>query len=393
MYLERFATPEQVSRMNAPETTALILYLLIAIPVAAIILFLGWQFMIKPFAQSRNVNGPSAQIAEDIAGEQLALANMQINVSSDGTVTLRTTVNSISEGNRRPIQTLNARNFDIQEKYETEIANATILDTSAKSIPTRIIVLVDLSASMTETTNLTDSAGNALSKLQVAQAAIQIFTANLVDSPISNVNGEPSYIAFLAFSSGGIEFLNNDETIWFPTTEASQSKIQFALSQLNPEGKTPLRDAVAQAISVLKAFDGDRYKLVFSLTDGIDNHSQTTEDELANILAANNIPVVVAGYGLGIQFDSSSLLRISENSGAGSSNVGFFNNVNPHYLPTLFDGLLSDLNHIYEIRWMSSFPQPGNDIQATIKVSYLALNGETISASEARQYSVPSAQE
>jgi hypothetical protein len=76
-------------------------------------------------------------------------------------------------------------------------------------------------------------------------------------------------------------------------------------------------------------------------------------------------------------------------SGAGQPGIGSFINVFPKDLSGVFTRLATDLNNIYEIRWKSTFPKPGNIVTASITVRFQLSPGQVVTARENRTYMIP----
>lgn len=345
-----------------------------------------WQFGVWRVIR---VEVPQFIIAEGGKDNELSFSNMQMVVEPDGKVILRTVISAFNNGIRRPIKELTPENFLVIETSEGVEKIATIMQAKPMTSPMRMIVLIDVSESMWGETTIIDN-GTALKKIEVVKKAILEFSSKIITSKLSGIYSKPSYIAFLPFSSEGTFFLKReDESIWFPTIPGSVSEIEKSIDKLIPDGKTPMFDAVAHAITVIKNIKDERYKILFCLTDGVDNDSKITNEKLRNTLVSENIPVITAGYGDGEDIDEDILESMSTLSGAGGANIGSFSNVTPADLSALFGHVADDLNNTYEISWYSGFSKPGRNIMASIQATFLSASGKKISPVIKKGYILP----
>lgn len=321
---------------------------------------------------------------------ELAFSNTQISVTTNGDVILRTVISSIAENNRKPISALLPGNFSVVENYGSSLKTVNIYSAKPSSTSADIIVLIDISGSMAEPTDLLNVNGESLSKLEVVKDAVNIFFNELSSSDISSINGKPSRIAFLPFSTTGVNFLESDDgDIWFSTTPASKDEVSRAINKLEAGGDTPLYDALSHALNVIQDSGDDSYKILFCLTDGLDTHSSIYFETLLDKLQNSTVPVITVGYGQEGKYDRNILEDIALYSGAGQPEAGSFINVLPKDLSGVFTRLSTDLNNIYEIRWKSAFPKPGNIVTAVITIRFQIGTGQVVSARETRTYLVP----
>lgn len=321
-----FTTAGAWLEMNSKQLTISIGYFSASLfVVTAIYLFVIWPLIKNPDNSQQSSNSttnPTATltlIAPDAITE-LAFSNTQISVTSNGDVILRTVISSMAEGNRKPIKILLPGNFSIVEKYKTSTKNSNIYQAKPSSTRADIIVLIDVSGSMSEQTNILNENGQNLTKLEVAKNAVSLFFNDLTDSDIATIDGKPSRIAFLPFSSQGVNFLESDDgDIWFSTIPESKDEVLRAISSLTPGGDTPLYDAISHALDIIQDSGEDSYKLLFCLTDGLDTHSGIYFDTLQAKLENSTVPVITVGYGLDGEYDGAILEKIAFSSGAGNS--------------------------------------------------------------------------
>lgn len=196
----------------------------------------------------------------------LAFSNTQISVTTSGDVILRTVVSSIAENNRKPVSALLPGNFSVVENYGNSLKNVNIYSAKPSSTRADIIVLIDTSGSMAEPTDLLNENGENLSKLEVVKEAVNLFFNELSSSEVSTINGKPSRIAFLPFSTTGVNFLESDDgDIWFSTIPESSDEVSRAINKLEAKGDTPLYNALSHALNVIQDSGDDSYKILFCL--------------------------------------------------------------------------------------------------------------------------------
>ncbi len=320
----------------------------------------------------------------------LAFSNTQMHVTTSGDIILRTVISSIAENNRKPINILLPDNFSIVETFENDLKRANIYSVTPSSTRADIIVLIDTSGSMNEPTDILNKKGEPLTKLEVVKDAVNLFFNDLSNSELSTGDGQTSRIAFLPFSSRGVNFLESDDgDIWFSVQPESKNEVSKAIKKLTPGGDTPLYSAIARALTIIEDNGDESYKLLFCLTDGLDTHSSIYFEQLLGRLQNSTIPVITVGYGRDGTYDGDVLKNIALYSGAGQTDIGSFINVFPKDLSGVFTRLATDLNNIYEIRWKSTFPKPGNVVTASITAKFQLNTGQVITARETRTYLIP----
>lgn len=383
-------------QMNSRQLTLSIGYFLLSFIVMMVI----YMFFVLPLIKRNDISQETkpptiastltAVVVTQDSVPELAFSNTQISVTSSGDVILRTVISSMTEGNRKPVNILLPSNFSITEQFNKSVKKANIYQAMPSSTRADIIVLIDTSGSMAEQTDILDENRKYLTKLEVVKKAVKLFFEDLSASEISTVDGKPSRIAFLPFSTQGVNFLESaDGDIWFSTTPGSNSEVIRSIDALIAQGDTPLYDAVSHALDILRGSEEDSYKIIFCLTDGKNNHSSIYYQTLQQELQSDTIPVITVGYGKEGEYDGGILQDMAFISGAGQPGVGSFINVMPNDLSSVFTRLSTDLNNIYEIRWKSAFPKPGNLVTATITVNYEITSGRVVSAKETRTYLVP----
>ncbi|CAN2043497.1 hypothetical protein GMMP13_100036 [Candidatus Magnetomoraceae bacterium gMMP-13] len=379
-------TPEIRNFFNSEEMTMKqILSFITFVTVCASI----WQFGIWKFVRNDTDFVFVDKVEEDKKGKKLRFGNMQLFVEPHGEVTLKAVVNSFSNGIRRPIKKLEISDFLIIEEYRQKRKRAKIMEVKPIDSSLRMILLIDISESMWGETKIKKK-NNYLRKIEVVKESILEFVTRLVKSDLANINDEISYIAFLPFSSNGVHFLNNSVgDIWFKCSSDSLDEINENIELLKPDGMTPMFDAIDYAIDRIASIRENRYKLLLSLTDGIENNSNSMIEELLFKLKSKNIPIITIGYGLDGEVDTSILKQISLTSGAGGENIGSFTNLSTMHLSTLLNLIGTDLNNAYEIRWKSAFPNPGNHIVTRIQATYIPISGEMHTPVVEKEYMVP----
>lgn len=373
-------TPEirsflEIDEMNRKQILALLIFIFICSLIWLYVLWPGLRTDFPPF-----------NTIEDDTESQLEFSNISLQVDSDGKITLRTVINAFDNGVKRPLKNLKPTNFLIIEHSENIKQKAQVIQAKPMASPVRIIVLIDNSRSMWGQARKDDD----LTKIDVVKEAVKTFYLNLENSKISSVNSAPSYIAFLPFSEDGVYFLEkNSGGIWFPALPESRVEITNIINSLNPDGRTPMYDGIDHALDVITLEKDSRYKILFCLTDEIDNNSEVRIEELLLKLNNYNIPVITAGYGSSEEIDEENILDIALESGAGGENVGAFFNVSSQELPIIFSKILQGLNSTYEMSWYSTFSNPGQKVTSEIQASYVSITGKKTSPIIKKSYQLP----
>jgi Ca-activated chloride channel homolog len=167
---------------------------------------------------------------------------------------------TVVDAANRPVTNLEKRHFTLYEGGEQQ----PLRYFSTEDSPISVGVLLDLSFSMKD-------------KIETARAALHEFFAN------SNPNDDYFVIGFSDHPA-----LLSDAT---HSTASIEDKLAFAV----PRGNTALLDAIYMGLAKLRAARYQRRALVI-ISDGGDNHSRYTANELRRIVQETDVEI----YALGI---------------------------------------------------------------------------------------------
>ena len=202
---------------------------------------------------------------------------------------------------------------------------------------------------------LIDNSGSMLPKrAKVNEAALQLVDASQQEDRVFVVNfGEDA-------------FLDQDYT-------PDVSKLRAALQRVETRGSTALYDAIIAAVNHLEQTSLSQKKILLVVTDGRDNASQATFQEVLRKLQSKNGPVL---YAIALEQNDrpddghrQSLSTLCEETGG----TAFFPS-NLSEITSIASSIARDIRSQYVIDYRSSNPQtPG--VYHTIQVQ--ALEGST----------------
>jgi Ca-activated chloride channel family protein len=158
---------------------------------------------------------------------------------------------------------------------------------------TNVVLVVDTSGSMQG------------QKLANAQAALRVF--------LGEIKGDQERVGLIEFAS--------DVKTDLPLVEIGQGRTQLesTVDRLEARGDTALLDAVSLAYDRLQQLgDRERINAIVAMTDGRENHSQTTLSRLTQRIRAGNqtgVPVVIFCIAYGDDADMKTLQAIADASG------------------------------------------------------------------------------
>lgn len=138
------------------------------------------------------------------------------------------------------------------------------------------IVVIDRSASM--------ASHNKMDQAKLAAQFIAEGFLSLDDKyDVSNV------------SVGIYAFNTEEKTIFKPRFNPSIHDIDYAISSISPEGRTSLFDAIYDAIESFQK--PSSLKLLYVISDGWDNESEKTKEDVVNLYKSKNISIHTFAYG------------------------------------------------------------------------------------------------
>lgn len=358
---------------------------LIILTLYTLICYAIWIYGVSPLIPS----APSSflKINKD-EKNKLIFSNMSIDISENGDITLRTVINMLSNGLLKPVKKLMPNNFRVHEEFDKETKEALVLGVTPMESASQITILIDASESMWGETTVKKK-GKKLAKMDVAKESIISFSEEFIQSQRPN-QASFSYISFMVFSGKGIFLLKNSNgNIWFPAVESSKKEITDTIKKIQPDGNTPMYSAIDHAIDILNNEKKTKHQIILCLTDGIDNASSVSPEQLSQKIQSNNIPIITIGYGLESEIDENALNTISTLSGAGAVGVGSFSNIEPKQLSSVFEYILNNINNTYEVKWKSNFPRPGKHINARLQATYDTALGKRASPVVELNYTIP----
>ncbi len=87
----------------------------------------------------------------------------------------------------------------------------------------------------------------------------------------------------------------NTQATYVQTITADKAALKQAIESLSPKGNTAMFDALVQAAQILQTVSGR--KAIIVLTDGIDNASIHTQDEVIQSIGAGGLSISTIGFG------------------------------------------------------------------------------------------------
>jgi flagellar motor protein MotB len=149
-------------------------------------------------------------------------------------------------------------------------------------------------------------------------------------------------------------------------------------------GSTAILDAIVQGLEIIKEDKISESKIIFLLTDGLNNTSRTklTRPDIIGDAINNNVSIVPIGFGNGIDYDY--LNAISHWSGG-----QFLRIYNKNEFQELYNNLLLDFEYSYEIEFSPCMFAPEIEIELKLKGFDTSLVGTTFFSTPALEgYSI-----
>lgn len=149
-------------------------------------------------------------------------------------------------------------------------------------------------------------------------------------------------------------------------------------------GSTAILDAIVQGLEIIKEDKISESKIIFLLTDGLNNTSRTklTRPDIIGDAINNNVSIVPIGFGNGIDYEY--LNAISHFSGG-----QFLRIYNKNEFQELYNNLLLDFEYSYEIEFSPCMFAPEIEIELKLKGFDTSLVGTTFFSTPALEgYSI-----
>lgn len=245
---------------------------------------------------------------------------------------------TVVDDQNRPITSLTSDNFKVFEDGKLQ----PVTSFRKVRVPVALGILIDNSGSMLP------------KRAKVNEAALQLVDASQQDDRVFIVNfGEDA-------------FLDQDYT-------SDVSKLRAALQRVETRGSTALYDALIAAVDHLDETSPVQKKVLLVVTDGRDNASQATFQEVLRKLQSKNGPVL---YAIALEQNDQpddghrqALRTLSEQTGG----TAFFPS-NLNEITSIASAIARDIRSQYVIDYRSSNPQtPG--VYHSIQVQ--AVDGST----------------
>jgi Ca-activated chloride channel homolog len=166
---------------------------------------------------------------------------------------------NVNDSRNRPVISLKKEDFTLYEDGKLQ----EIQYFSAEQDPISVVLLVDISKSMTQ-------------RIDIERAAIVEF--------FKNAHPEDEYFA-ITFSDRPRELANSTQSI---------DEVQQKLTMVQPGGPTAMLDAVYLAVSKLRSARYKR-KAILILSDGGDNASQYTMREVRSLVRESDVQIYAVG--------------------------------------------------------------------------------------------------
>jgi VWFA-related protein len=257
-----------------------------------------------------------ALLQADAAPAQVTFSSKVDSVRVDALITV--------EG--RPLPGLTAVDFEIRDNGRLQ----TVTMLAAGSFPVDVVLALDMSSSLTP------------ERLTALQAASRGLVGAI---------GDGDRAALLTF---------NHAVIRRAALTGSITRLEAALTDVSPSGRTALIDAMYAAVASVES--GDRRTLLIVFSDGIDTASWLAPDAVVH--AARKSGTVIYAVSTGDRSSTPEVLQqVSEATG------GRVLHVDSTRLQTAFVEILKDFRHRYLLSYtLAGTPQPGwHDIQVRVK--------------------------
>lgn len=247
-----------------------------------------------------------------------------------------------------PIWNLSKSDLIVKENEESQLIDTLILQSKNKEID--ISLILDHSGSMQQSDELLDT-------IKYPEMAQYIFDGYLYT--FEGFKYPEGYVAPIdhaksAISSFNKSFESNKDLlnligfssrvdVDFPFTN-DFTKIDSVLSTIRADSLTAFYDALLRGIKNLDTTDG--LKSIVALTDGLNNHSNSTFQDVLDSAVRKDIPIYVIGLG-SVNIDTLSML-------ANLTGGRFYHTNDPKSLNEVYSVISRTIQSIYELHYTSS---------------------------------------
>jgi len=292
------AAPAQKKEAFVPALIGVVAGIVVVAILAVGIFLFGWFGISSRFVGgATTATSPgAASSATASASAQASKATIPDSEKTPATVTVKQVDNksfpqvtffaSVVDGNGGVIEGLTTDDFTVQESSDQQTASTVILN-EVSQVQKADHVSVDL---------VLDSSGsmNSSNKMSQAKKAANAFIGEV------NLSGGDK-IEITSFND--YVYMNSDFT-------GDASTLATAIGNISPTGDTALYDALYSAIAQTYKADGARCVIAF--TDGLENASNYSYNDVVSAATSTGIPVYIVGIGTGSEYDASTLRALAQ---------------------------------------------------------------------------------
>ncbi|MDO5689800.1 MAG: VWA domain-containing protein [Tissierellia bacterium] len=162
-------------------------------------------------------------------------------------------------------------------------------------------------------------------------------------------------VCFITFNTSS--YLNLDYTDSLPDLQSSISGVEVS-------GRTALYDALYGAVG--KSTEQSGAKCVIAYTDGIDNESRVSAQQVIDLANQYHIPIFIIG--MGTEYDDSIQRSIAESTGGSYVNIDYGEDLTP-----LYNQIYSLQKGMYAVDYQTNANQ-SKEVERNLYLSYLDSN-------------------
>jgi len=180
-----------------------------------------------------------------------------------------------------------------------------------------------------------------------------------------------SFLNRVQFSIGDMVELTgfSDGVYTLKSFTNNAQELQMEIGNLDTGSSTALYDALFASVNTTAVQSGA--KCVIAFTDGMDNFSRCTPDDVINASQRYNVPVFIVG--VGDYLDNADLRRIAESTGGSYYNVYNFEDIG-----SLYDDIYRQQKQLYLVEYETGIPiNEVSDRMIEINVQTREYGGKT----------------
>lgn len=255
-------------------------------------------------------------------------------------------------GNSFPLDNLTVDNFAIEESLglETNIIKPSKVDKATKGKKQlNLIMMIDCSTSMKEDLKLEKSKEAAIKFLQ----------------RINDLDNLVCKVVLYCISSEQQGFVASK---WFDSTEL---ELYQHIQNLQIAGGTPLFSSLKDTLDLASRVQQGN-TMIICLTDGESAGENLTLEDIIESVKNVRVPIISIGFG---NEAYTSMIQISERSGAGGAGAGYFIGAEPHEINRIFEDISDSIACSYRISWMPGFENQ-EQVDLKLRVIYKDKDGK-----------------